>query len=122
MLVKTILGLNVGVLNHNLGGLEEVVESHGSVLLVLRLTKELAFCDDLGDNILGGLSALELGLLLGLFLGDDDATEALKLVVVLQIVVSGRLSEVGKVEAELLGEGVGGLAHFDGLDLGLGLG
>ena len=122
MLVKTLLGLDVGVLNHNLGGLEEVVESHGAVLLVLRLTKERTFCDDLGNNFLGGLCALELGLLLGLFLGDDDAAEALKFLVVLQIVVSRSLSEMGKVELELCGEGVGSLAHFDGLDLGLGLG
>ena len=64
MICKAILCLQVCVLNHDFAGLEEVVEGHGAVLLVLGIAEQLALLDELVDDSLRGLSTLELFLLL----------------------------------------------------------
>ena len=64
VICKAILCLKVCVLNHDFAGLEEVVEGHGAVLLVLGIAEHLALLDELVDDSLRGLSTLELFLLL----------------------------------------------------------
>ena len=122
MLFETLLGLVIGVLDDNLGSLQEVLEGHAAVLFVLGLSEGGALSMDHADNMRGRLGAVEFGLLLRLLLGDHNSTEALKLIVVLKVEVLAGLGQMGKVEAELNGECVGGLAHLNGLDLGLSLG
>ena len=52
------------VLHHDFARLEEVVEGHGAVLLVLGIAELLAFLDELVNDSLRGLSTLKLFLLL----------------------------------------------------------
>ena len=122
VLGETFSGLLMGVLDDDLASLKEVIEGHGAILLVLGLSKKLTFSDEAGDDTCGRLGALELGLLLRLLLGDDESTETLKILVVLEVVVSAGLGKVGKIKAELNNEGIGGLAHLNSLNLRLGLG
>lgn len=122
MLIKTSLGLIVGVLDDDLRCLQEEIKGHGTILLVLGLTEELALFLNHGNDLGGRLGAVELGLLLRLLLGDHNLTEALKLVVVFKIEVFAGLGQMGQVETKLNGDCVRCLAHLDGLDLGLGLG
>lgn len=122
MLVEAILGLVISVLDNDLAGLQEKVEGHGAVLLVLRLSEELTFFLDQSDHLGGRLGTIELRLLLRFLLGDHYPAETLKFVVVLKIVVFAGLGQMGQVEAELDLERVRGLAHLDGLDLRLSLG
>ena len=58
------------VLNHNFARLEEVVEGHSAILLVLGIAKLFALLDELVNDSLRGLSTLELFLLLRFFLGN----------------------------------------------------
>ena len=60
VLLKTLLCLKEGVLDHELACFEEVVEGHGAVLLVLSLAKLLTFGDELVDDLLGWLGFLKL--------------------------------------------------------------
>ena len=52
------------VLHYDLARLKEVVEGHGTVLLVLRISELLALLDELVNDSLRGLSTLKLFLLL----------------------------------------------------------
>ena len=52
------------VLHHDFACLEEVVEGHGAVLLVLGIAELLALLDELVNDSLRGLSTLKLFLLL----------------------------------------------------------
>jgi hypothetical protein len=122
VLVETFLGLVISVLDNDLAGLQEKVEGHGAVLLVLRLSEELTLFLDQSDHLGGRLGTIELSLLLRFLLGDHYPAETLKFVVVLKIVVFAGLGQMGQVEAELDLERVRGLAHLDGLDLRLSLG
>ena len=106
MLVKTLLGLHVGVSDNDLARLQEVVEGHSAILLVLWLAEQLAFLLDLLDDLGRGLSALKFGLLFRLFLGNHNFTEALELLVILEIVVFAGLGQVSEVETELNLEGI----------------
>ena len=122
MLGKTILGLLVGILDHNFAGLKEEVEGHGAVLFVLGLSEEFTFLNKRVNDVLGGLGAVELGLLLRFFLGDDKLAEGLEFLVHLQLIMSAGHGEVSQVEAELNSEGIRRLTHLDSLDLRLSLG
>mmetsp|Transcript_17494 Transcript_17494/g.22165 ORF Transcript_17494/g.22165 Transcript_17494/m.22165 type:complete len:312 (-) Transcript_17494:179-1114(-) len=122
MLGKALGRLLDHVLGDDLVRLQEVVEGHGAVLLVLGLTKDFALSDEQLDDLRGGLGAIELSLLLRLLLSDDEAAERLQLLVILKVEVLAGVGQVLQVEAELLLEGIGGLAHLDGLNLGSGLG
>ena len=64
MVCQAILCLQVCVLHHNFTSLEEVVEGHGAVLLVLGIAELLALLDELVNDSLRGLSTLKLFLLL----------------------------------------------------------
>ena len=118
MLSKTFSGLSDHILGDEFVGLKEIVEGHGAILLVLRLTKSLALLDHLVDELSRGLRTLKLSLLFRLLLSDDEAAEGLELLVFLEVVMLAGMSKVLEVEAELLLKSVGGLAHLDGLDLG----
>ena len=64
MLFETLLGLVIGVLDDNLGSLQEVLEGHAAVLFVLGLSEGGALSMDHADNMRGRLGAVEFGLLL----------------------------------------------------------
>ena len=64
MVCQAILCLQVCVLHHNFTSLEEVVEGHGAVLLVLGIAKHPALLDELVNDSLRGLCTLELFLFL----------------------------------------------------------
>ena len=70
MVCQAVLCLQVCVFHHDFAGLEEVVEGHGAVLLVLGIAELLALLDKLVNDGLRGLSTLELFLLLRFFLGN----------------------------------------------------
>ena len=61
---QAILCLQMRVLHHDFARLEEVVEGHGAVLLVLGIAELLALLDELVNDSLRGLSTLKLFLLL----------------------------------------------------------
>lgn len=121
MLSKTFSGLSDHILGDEFVSLKEVVEGHGAILLVLRLTKLLTLLDQFVDELSRRLRTLKLSLLFRLLLSDDEAAEGLELLVFLEVVMLAGMSKVLEVEAELLLKSVGGLAHLDGLDLGGGL-
>lgn len=106
MLLKTLLGLHVGVSDNDLARLQEVVESHCAILLVLWLAKLLAFLLDLLNDLGRGLSALKFGFLFRLFLGNHNFTETLELLIIFEIVVFAALGQVSKIEAEFNLEGI----------------
>ena len=116
-LVYLILGEVVVVLVDDLGGGQEEIEGHGTVLVVHGVSELLAFLDhgvDDGDGDSGGLN---LALLLLLLLVNKHHSEALKLLVVLKVVVFVGLTEFSEVHAEGDAEHVGNLAHLDLVDL-----
>ena len=61
---ETFLCLKVGVLDDKLACLKEVIEGHGAILLVLGITKLLAFLGKLLDDLFGWLGFLKFSLFL----------------------------------------------------------
>ena len=68
MLFKTLLCLQEGVFDNNFAGLQEIVESHRSILLVLSLSKSFSISDKFFDDFFRWLGFFKFRLLLRFFL------------------------------------------------------
>ena len=68
MLFKTLLCLQEGVFDNNFAGLQEIVESHRSILLVLSLSKSFSISDKFLDDFFRWLGFFKFRLLLRFFL------------------------------------------------------
>jgi len=94
VLGKTSLGFLGGPLDNNLASLKEVLEGHGTILLVLRLTKLLTLLVECSNSFCGRLSTVKFCLLLGFFLRNNQSAEALELLVCFKVVMLGGLGEM----------------------------
>ena len=118
---KTILGLQEGILDDKLAGLEEIVESHGTILFVLRFTKLFAFCNEFVNDFFGWLCFLKFRLFFGFFLRNYNLTETLEFLIFIKIVMLRSFCQMRQIKSEFNGQCIGCLTHFNGLDFSLSL-
>jgi len=116
---ETILGLEECVFDDKLASLKEIVECHGTVLLVLCFTKLLAFSNEFVNDFLGWLCLLKFRLFFGFFLRNYNLTEALEFLIFIKIVMLRSFCKMRQIKSELNGQCIRCLAHFNGLDFSL---
>jgi hypothetical protein len=87
------------VFNNNLHCVEEVIESHGAVLLVLGLSEGHTLLNDLNNLGFGGLGSFELSFFLRGLLGLHQLSKSSQFFILLKIELFNTSDEISQIES-----------------------